>query len=179
MEKRISYNDFQSIKRVAQACVPIIATRNKLGAKLQELVQKYNNAIAQIEALQAGIKKVYGFPVEALVKKVVESGVDTNGKPKKTTKYLPTDIVTYDEQHKQYVISVPDAVSTENKETPVEEEEKKATELTDDADNVVETTTEEPSTDTPKEKVEQKEEAPVKDETKVGIPNTTAESIWD
>ena len=28
--------------------------------------------------------------------------------PKKTTKYLPTDIVSYDEKHKQYIISVND-----------------------------------------------------------------------
>ena len=32
--------------------------------------------------------------------------------PKKTTKYLPTDIVSYDEKHKQYIISVDDTPVT-------------------------------------------------------------------
>lgn len=174
MEKRISYNDFQSIRRVAQACAPIIATREKLSAKLQGMIQEYNNTVAQIEALQAGVKQVYGFPVEALVKKVIESGVDGNGKPKKTTKYLPTEIVSYDEQHKQYVISVPDAASSENKETPKEEVEENVTVLADDADNVIGTTTEEVTSDTPNT-VEKKTEAPVEDK----IPDTTTDSIWD
>lgn len=116
MEKRISYSQFQSVKCVAKACDPLIVKRNKLHEKLQKLAQEYKDCDTQIQSLEAGIVSVIGLSVEQLVKKVVEPGVDVNGQPKKTTKYLPTAIVSYDEKHKQYVITIPDAseASTDN-----------------------------------------------------------------
>ncbi len=108
MEKRISYSQFQSVKCVAKACDPQITKRNSLKEKIEKLAQEYKDCVTQIDSLQAGIVAVIGVPVDALVKKVIEPGVDANGKPKKTTKYLPTDIVSYDEKHKQYVITIKD-----------------------------------------------------------------------
>lgn len=108
MEKRISYDQFQSVKRVAQACNPLMVKREKIKAKMKALAMEYDNYDTQIASLEAGIKQVIGFRVEELVKKVIEPGIDTNGLPKKTTKYLPTDIVSYDDTKKQYVISIPD-----------------------------------------------------------------------
>lgn len=108
MEKRISYSQFQSVKCVAKACDPLISKRTKLKAKIDALTKEYDDCNTQISSLEAGIVSVIGLPVEALVKKVIEPGVDVNGLPKKTTKYLPTNIVSYDEQHKQYVISTPE-----------------------------------------------------------------------
>lgn len=51
-----------------------------------------------------------GVPVYKLVKKVIEptGTMGKDGKPIKVTKYLPTNIVSYDEQKKQYVITLPD-----------------------------------------------------------------------
>ena len=51
--------------------------------------------------------------IESL-KKVIEptGATDKTGKPIKVTKYLPTDIVSYDEQKKEYVINVPDNEET-------------------------------------------------------------------
>lgn len=109
MEKRISYDQFQSVKRVAQACNPLAVKRDKIRAKIEALAAEYKDYDTQISSLEAGIKQVVGFRVEELVKKVIEPGVDVNGQPKKTTKWLPTSIVSYDEKHKQYVISLPDA----------------------------------------------------------------------
>ncbi len=106
MEKRISYSQFQSVKCVAKACDPLISKRNKLKEKIDKLTKEYDDFNTQISSLEAGIISVIGLPVEQLVKKVIEPGIDVNGQPKKTTKYLPTDIVSYDEQYKQYVISV-------------------------------------------------------------------------
>lgn len=106
MEKRISYSQFQSVKCVAKACDPLISKRNKLGEKLQKIAQEYKDCDTQIQSLEAGIVAVIGLRVDKLVKKVIEPGVDANGQPKKTTKYLPTDIVSYDERHKQYVITL-------------------------------------------------------------------------
>ena len=70
-----------------------------------------------ISALEAGIKSIIGFRTEELVKKVIEPGTDKNGKEIKTTKYVPTDIVTYDKDKKQYVITTPDEESNTEKNT--------------------------------------------------------------
>lgn len=152
MEKRISYNDFQSIKRVAQACNPLMVSRDKIKTKLDKLTQDYKDVDNQIAALEAGVKQVYGFRVEELVKKVIESGVDCNGQPKKSTKYLPTAIVSYDENHRQYVITTPDVETM----TPVE--------------------------DTPAVDTTSGEEASTTDnmvDTPFSIPETSTESIFD
>ena len=159
MEKRISYSQFQSVKCVAKACDPLIAKRNKLKEKIEKLAEEYKDCDTQINSFQEGVVKVIGLPVEKLVKKVIEPGVDVNGQPKKTTKYLPTDIVSYDEKHKQYIITVPE-VSTEV-ETAVNEaadvvedptEVAEATEATTDVvaeETTADTTTENVPTDAP------------------------------
>lgn len=118
MEKRISYSQFQSVKCVAKACDPLISKRSKLKEKLDKLAKEYEDCNTQIQSLEAGIVSVIGFPVDKLVKKVIEPGIDINGMPKKTTKYLPTDIVSYDEKHKQYIISIDDTPVTPT--TPTE-----------------------------------------------------------
>lgn len=117
MEKRISFDEFQSVKRVAQACNPLKVKRDKVQAKLEALQAEYNSYDAQISALEAGIKSIIGFRTEELVKKVIEPGTDKNGKEIKTTKYVPTDIVTYDKDKKQYVITTPDEESNTEKNT--------------------------------------------------------------
>ena len=123
MEKRISYTQFQSVKAVAKACDPIIRKREAIKAKIEELAEEYKGYNTQIEALEAGIMTVIGFHVYDLVKKTIEptGATDKEGKPIKVTKYLPTDIVAYDEQTKQYVISVPDDSNT-NVSEPTQEE---------------------------------------------------------
>lgn len=112
MEKRISFDQFQSVKRVAQACNPLMVKRDKIKARMEALAVEFNEYDTQIASLEEGIRKVVGFRVEQIVKKVIEPGFDANGQPKKTTKYLPTDIVSYDEVRKQFVISVPDQEET-------------------------------------------------------------------
>lgn len=114
MEKRISFDEFQSVKRVAQACNPLKVKRDKVMDKINALQAEYKSYDTQISALEAGIKSIIGFRTEELVKKVIESGLDKNGKETKTTKYVPTDIVTYDKDHKQYVISIPDEETDNN-----------------------------------------------------------------
>ena len=116
MEKRISFDQFQSVKRVAQACNPLMVKREKIKAKIEALAAQYKDYDTQIASLEAGIKQIIGFRVEELVKKVIEPGVDVNGQPKKTTKYLPTDIVSYDEEKKQFIVSIPDAEASSTSE---------------------------------------------------------------
>lgn len=123
MEKRISFDQFQSVKRVAQACNPLMVKREKIKVKIEALAKEYKDYDTQIASLEAGIKQVVGFRVEELVKKVIEPGVDANGQPKKTTKYLPTDIVSYDENKKQFIVSIPDNDSKEEVKSFSESEE--------------------------------------------------------
>lgn len=144
MEKRISYSEFQSVKSVAKSCDPMITKRNKLKAKIEELAKEYKSCDDYISTLEAGVVKIIGFRVEELVKKVIEPGVDNNGQPKKTTKYLPTDIVSYDEKHKQYVITIPDD-NKDNEETKSFSGEETASPS---EENNLETSTEEPDTNT-------------------------------
>lgn len=144
MEKRISFDQFQSVKRVAQACNPLMVKREKIKAKIEALAKEYKDYDTQIASLEAGIKQVVGFRVEELVKKVIEPGVDANGQPKKTTKYLPTDIVSYDENKKQFIVSIPDN-DPEDAETKSFSGEETATPS---EENNMETTTEEPDTNT-------------------------------
>lgn len=117
MEKRISYNTFMSAKRIAQAGNTFYAKRNRLEKQLEKLKQEYNDCDAQISLYEAGIKQLTGVRVEDLVKKVIEPvikdgvpALDKEGKSLKVTKYVPTDNVVYDKEHKQYIITLPDEV---------------------------------------------------------------------
>lgn len=144
MEKRISFDQFQSVKRVAQACNPLMVKREKIKAKIEALAKEYKDYDTQIASLEAGIKQVVGFRVEELVKKVIEPGVDANGQPKKTTKYLPTDIVSYDETKKQFIVSIPDNNSEDETKSFSESTEAAST----SEENNMETSTKESGTDT-------------------------------
>lgn len=120
MEKRISYTEFQSVKSVAKACDPLIRKREAVKRNIEKMAGEYKMLDAQIQTLEAGIKNIIGFRAEELVKKVIEptGAVDKDGKPVKQTKYVPTDIVTYDETAKQYVITVSDEEEKPVEETP-------------------------------------------------------------
>ena len=127
MKKSISFDEFQSVKRVAQACNPLKVKRDKVQAKIEALQAEYNAYDTQISALEAGIKSIIGFRTEELVKKIIVPGTDKNGKEIKTTKYVPTDIVTYDKDKKQYVITVPDAPEA-NEDTNASDTEEEVSE---------------------------------------------------
>lgn len=118
-EKRISYTQFQSVRSVAKACDPIARKMESTRKKIESLVNEYRGYQLQIDALEAGILQVIGYHVSDLVKKVYETNVDSKGNTVKTAKYLPTDIVTYDESKKQYVIAV---LSEEDLPLPTTEE---------------------------------------------------------
>ena len=110
MEKRISYSQFQQVKSAAKMIDPNMRKIESLKKKIMPLVEEMKYWQAQNDSLEEGIVKFIGFHVSDLVKKVIEptGTTDKNGKAIMATKYLPTDIVSYDEQKKQYVICVPD-----------------------------------------------------------------------
>lgn len=110
MEKRISYSQFQQVKSAAKMIDPLQKKMASLMAKMRKVAEEYKENETQVKALEEGIVKILGFHVSDLVKKVIESGTDGKGNPIKTTKYLPTDIVSYDSNKKQYVIQIPDQI---------------------------------------------------------------------
>ena len=143
MKKRIQFFHFQSVKAVAKAIDPYLRTletlKNKTLALKEEFVEKqaklmkefdekaakikqeYDACKTQIDALEAGVFQVTGHHVEELVKKVIEPTGKTDaktGKPLKVTKFVATDIVTYDEKTNEFIISTPD----EEPECPTPEE---------------------------------------------------------
>ena len=111
MEKRISYSQFQQVKSAAKMIDPNMRKIEALKKKIMPLVQEMKQYQALNDSLEEGIVKVIGFHVYDLVKKVIEptGAVGKDGKPIKVTKYLPTNIVSYDEQKKEYVIHTIDA----------------------------------------------------------------------
>lgn len=119
MEKRISYSQFQQVKSAAKMIDPLQRKMQPLRKKIEGLVAELKSYQTQVDALEAGIVSILGFHVSDLVKKVIEptGKTDANGKPLTVTKYLPTSIVSYDEQKKEYVIN-PMTI-----ETPQTEEE--------------------------------------------------------
>lgn len=111
MEKRISYSQFQQVKSAAKMMDPNMRKIESLKNKIMPLVNEMKSLQALNDSLEEGIVKIVGLPVYDLVKKVIEptGATGKDGKPIKVTKYLPTDIVTYDEQKKQYVIAISDS----------------------------------------------------------------------
>ena len=119
MEKRISFNQFQQVRSAAKMIDPLKRKMDPLEKKIKALAAEYKAYQTQVEALEAGIVQILGFHVSDLVKKVIEptGKSDGKGKPITVTKYLPTDIVTYDEQKKQFVITSKEEESAEEVET--------------------------------------------------------------
>lgn len=115
MKKEISYSQFQQVKSAAKMIDPNMRKIEALKKKIMPLVAEMKQYQALNDSLEAGIVNVIGFHVSDLVKKVIEptGANDKFGKPIKVTKYLPTDIVSYDEQKKVYVIEIKDAPATE------------------------------------------------------------------
>lgn len=110
MEKRISYSQFQQIKSAAKMIDPNMRKIEALKKKIMPMVNEMKQYQALNDSLEEGIVRVIGFHVYDLVKKVIEptGTIGKDGKPVKVTKYLPTDIVSYDEQKKEFVVTIPD-----------------------------------------------------------------------
>lgn len=115
MKKEISYSQFQQVKSAAKMIDPNMRKIEALKKKIMPLVAEMEQYQALNDSLEAGIVSVIGFHVSDLVKKVIEptGATGKDGKPIKVTKYLPTDLVSYDEQKKVYVIETKDVPTIE------------------------------------------------------------------
>ena len=127
MKKEISFFEFQSVKSVAKAIEPYLQKKERLIPQIQrmqedlekrqkaleEANEEYTKAIAAINAYEQGVVNIIGFHANDLVTKVTETS-EKDGKIVKSTKWVPSEIVSYDEVAKKYIITVPDAPDETN-----------------------------------------------------------------
>lgn len=148
MEKRISFIQFSSIRSIAKAVDPYLRQKSKIEnqiagldeefkVKAEELLEKLKAKIKadmaakkekleaelekvnnQISVTEAGVVSMFGFHATDVIKKVMEP----NAKGVKETKYIPTDIVSYDTTTKEYVVTLPDEEEALPATTVVSEE---------------------------------------------------------
>ena len=107
--KEITTRQMAMIKRIAMNVNPLVAKKNKLISKINDLTVEIAEINDAIEGNEMGIKTITGgLSSEALITKTVtDSGkVDKNGNPIKVTKYEPNpDIVQWDENKKVYIVN--------------------------------------------------------------------------
>lgn len=112
--KKLTIRQVAAVKRNAQNVASLVASKNKLAEKISELVSKYDEVVAQIDAYEAGTKAMTGgYTSEMLVDRVVESTgkQDANGRDLKITKYVPkANVLVLDEDGKAYSIMLDEPV---------------------------------------------------------------------
>lgn len=191
MEKRIPFPKFQSVKNVVRAIDPYLRERVTLQkkamllkqeveakkAKLQKEIDEKTKKLKaefdanehEIEYLEAGIVAKFGLHPTDLVKKVIEPNgkVDKAGKPLKETKYVTTEIVRYDEQTNEYVITLPDGEGTQESQDSTEQEPECPTHEETDAAPAEETKEEFATAEAPANEAEANEEEEKKEETEL------------
>ena len=122
--KKISTRTFAAIKRVAQNVNPLVTKKNKNIEKMEKLNAENMELEQEILGHEAGIKALTGgYTSEDLVKKVTEVyKVDEDGKEYKATKYVPTDLIVFNEEENCYYIK--DEEFTEVNQEEVDDAEK-------------------------------------------------------
>ncbi len=103
--KTLTVRQFATIKRVAQNVNPLVTRKNKVLDKMKELQQEFDALTVEINGHETGIRALTGgYNSEDIVTKVVETTdkIDAKGQPVKVTKYVMTDIITYNEANNNY-----------------------------------------------------------------------------
>ena len=119
--KVISVREFASIKKMAQIVNPLVSKKKTIMKKIAALTEEIEGPEGldiQIAGMEAGIKaKFLGLGTEQLVRKVVSPAVREDGTPildaktgKQLTKttYEPTNVLKYDKEHNNYILTVTD-----------------------------------------------------------------------
>ena len=103
----LSTRKWATIKKTAQIVRPNVAKKQRLEAQIANLQNQLAEANAAIAEWDGAIVRMTGYSSEQLIKRVVEpSGkVDANGKPLTITKWIPTEIVSFNEETNTYVIA--------------------------------------------------------------------------
>ena len=110
----LSTRKWATIKKTAQIVQPNVAKKQRLEAQIANLQNQLAEANAAIAEWDGAIVRMTGYSSEQLIKRVVEpSGkTDANGKPLTITKWVPTELVSFNEETNTYVIAdIPTASS--------------------------------------------------------------------
>ena len=103
----LSTRKWATIKKTAQIVQPNVAKKQRLEAQIADLQNQLAEANAAIAEWDGAIVRMTGYSSEQLIKRVVESSgkVDANGKPLTTTKWIPTELVSFNAENNTYVIA--------------------------------------------------------------------------
>ena len=103
----LSTRKWATIKKTAQIVQPNVAKKQRLESQIANLQNQLAEANAAIAEWDGAIVRMTGYSSEQLIKRVVEpSGkIDANGKPLTITKWVPTEIVSFNEETNTYVIA--------------------------------------------------------------------------
>ena len=124
--KKLSTRQFAMVKRVAQNVNPLVVKREKLLKKMRELHDEVCQLGTEIEGHESGIMAlVAGHTSYDLVHKIVEDTgkTDKDGNPIKVTKYVPTDIVTFDAVENCYYVQTAEDLVNDTEDVPNEPDE--------------------------------------------------------
>lgn len=117
----LSTRKWAAIKKTAQIVQPNVSKAEKLKAKIKELNEELEMTESAIMQWDGAIINMTGFRSSDLIKRVVEptGKTDGDGRVLTVTKWVPSDIVKFDEERNVYCI---DAVNFAPK-TSVEQPE--------------------------------------------------------
>ena len=103
----LSTRKWATIKKTAQIVQPNVAKKQRLEAQIADLQNQLAEANAAIAEWDGAIVRMTGYSSEQLIKRVVEpSGkTDANGKPLTITKWIPTELVSFNAENNTYVIA--------------------------------------------------------------------------
>ena len=103
----LSTRKWATIKKTAQIVQPNVAKKQRLEAQIADLQNQLAEANASIAEWDGAIVRMTGYSSEQLIKRVVEpSGrTDANGKLLTITKWVPTELVSFNEETNTYVIA--------------------------------------------------------------------------
>lgn len=105
--KKLTVRNFAAIKRIAQNVNPLVVKKNRMLAQAKKILLEVKEIEEEIKGYEAGVVALTGgYQSEALVTKVVENTgkVDKDNTPIKVTKYIPTNLVTFNEEENCYYI---------------------------------------------------------------------------
>lgn len=89
MKQEFNQRHIATIKRTAQNVAPIVAKKQKVLIKIEQLKAEFEALTAEQESWEAAIKTMTGgYTTEDLVSRVVETSTNAEGKEIKITKYV-------------------------------------------------------------------------------------------
>lgn len=103
---KLSTRKWATIKKTAQIVQPSVAKKAKLIEQIMILQEELAEVNASIAEWDGAVRRMTGYSSSDLVVRVIEptGKVDAKGVPAKVTKWLPSPLVTFNEEENTYEI---------------------------------------------------------------------------